>query len=328
MAFVRKDFVGGAVSTTLVGGVTALSTSWQIADPTGWPLGTNGPFGAVFSRGVPGKEEKVLCQSLSGSTITLAASSSRGVDGTTAQSHSAPETFEHCYFGADADEANLTVSQTLGQIQAKGDFVSGKSANRLQRTPIGVNDSLIVADSSQAGGFRFGDVPVGGIKSTAQLADGIVTSAKIVWGPYGRVSLAGQSPTAASGVARVMNFDTVDYDTSGLFTNPDPTHTRFTVPTGGDGVWDFSACLAWPPDGTTVSRRYIGLRVDGVTIIGEDPKASIGVAGVGTATSVSTRYLLAVGQYVEVVARQDGAGTLTFAGTLTSHFEASFVRPT
>jgi hypothetical protein len=177
--FIRRDFAGGAASTTLVGSITALSTSWQIADSTGWPVGTNGPFYAVFNRLGPGPTEKVLVASLSGSTVTLSGTGSRGVDDTTAQAWAAPTSFEHCSTAVDADEANLAVQQLIGQVAAKGDVFTGKSANRFQRTPIGANNSLWITDSSQPGNVRFDSLPTGAINSPSQIAPGVINTVQI-----------------------------------------------------------------------------------------------------------------------------------------------------
>lgn len=186
MAFERRDYSGGAVPTTITATITALSTSWAIDDPTGWPQGTNGPFYAVINRKYGGSnldgtspEEKILCASLVGNTITLADSSDRGRDGTSAQAWAAPVSIEHCLTATDIDEANLTVSQTVGQVQSKGDALTGKSANRLQRTAAGSNGSFYICDDSQPGGMRFSGIPDGAINSAAQFADNLIPPQKL-----------------------------------------------------------------------------------------------------------------------------------------------------
>lgn len=329
MAFIRRDFAGGAVSTTIVGSITPLSTSWLIADATGWPVGTNGPFYATLNRLGPGPTEKVLVQQISGSTVTLAGTGSRGVDGTTAQAWAAPTSFEHTIGAVDADEANLAVSQTLGQITTKGDFLTGKSTGRLQRTPIGSDDTLCIADASQAGGIKFGALPDGAVASATQIADGIITRAKLApgfYGSYARLSLVGQTPAVSASTLTTFGFQTTDYDDDGLFTDSQ----TFTVPVGGAGVWLFDAALPWPADGAVPiasTRRYMALEANS-TIIDEDSVSSIPVAGVGTTTTVGATYRLADGDTVKVLARQDSSGTLTFSGNAAGHFAATFLRPT
>lgn len=184
--FVRKDYRGDAIPTTIAGAITALSTTWDLVDATGWPDGTNGPFGVVINRkygqaNLDGSspEEKVLAASRVGTTLTLADSSDRGADGTTAQAWSPPVSIEHCIFATDVDEANQTASQTLGQVQAKGDVLTGKSANLLQRTPAGSDGSLWVVDSTAPGGVRFSSLPAGAINDPAQITDNLITPQKL-----------------------------------------------------------------------------------------------------------------------------------------------------
>lgn len=181
MAYGRRDFAGGAVTTTLVGSITALDTSWSLADTTGWPQGTNGPFYAVFNRKGSSSnpqgtaaEEKVLVQTLVGTTVTLADASFRGVDGTTSQAWAAPTSFEHCGTAVDFDEANLTVSQTLGQVQGKGDLLVGKSANRLVRLAPSSDGLFLLYDSTQQSGLVGGGIPAGAISDVGMFGTEVV----------------------------------------------------------------------------------------------------------------------------------------------------------
>lgn len=261
MAFIRRDVVGGAVSTTLVGSVTALSTSWQIDDATGWPLGTNGPFYAVFNRlgTQPGGPEKVLVQSLSGNTVTLSGTSSRGVDGTTAQAWAAPTSFEHCVSAVDVDEANLTVSQTVGQIVGKGDAITGRSANRFQRTPPGSNGSLYICDSSAPGGMRFSSLPDGSINTATQFADNVVENDAIVDDTISFTKLAARgychfSSTTAVLIPEATWTSLTTFVTTGTYDEDDDTLLAsggggFTVPAYGDGrLWEISSGIRWDND--------------------------------------------------------------------------------
>src|SRR5688572_6509370 len=101
-----REYKGNAKPTTLVSDITASSTSFQITDPTGWPLGgVNGKFFVVFNRNAA-TEEKVLCLSRSGSTISVDGTGDRGADDTSAATHLAGETVEHCDTATDVREAN------------------------------------------------------------------------------------------------------------------------------------------------------------------------------------------------------------------------------
>lgn len=93
-----KEFKGSAVSTVTTSSINSSDLTVSISDPTGWPTGAQ-PFGVVIGKGTA-TEEKVLCSARVGTTLTI---SSRGVDNTTAASHTSGSTIEHCLFAADLD---------------------------------------------------------------------------------------------------------------------------------------------------------------------------------------------------------------------------------
>lgn len=103
--FARREFAGAAPETTLTG--TILSTTLTIngTDLTGYPTGSVGKFTIVLDMGLP-TEEKVLCLSRTGNSITVASTGDRGYDGTSAVGHTAGATINHVYAALDADEAN------------------------------------------------------------------------------------------------------------------------------------------------------------------------------------------------------------------------------
>jgi hypothetical protein len=112
----RRQYAGGAKPTTLsapLGGSTAdLIISGN--DFSNYPTGGVGPFFIVIDRGFAA-EEKILCLSRSGNTITVfntGLSNGRGADGTTVLAHSTGASVEHVFTATDADEANLHVNTT------------------------------------------------------------------------------------------------------------------------------------------------------------------------------------------------------------------------
>lgn len=107
----RKEFAGAAAPLTLEDAITAGSTTITVTGTvTGWPAGVD-PFVIEIDRGVAGAAEKILIQSRSGSTLTVAGGG-RGYDGTTAQSHSEGATVEHVVDAGTVDEANAHVNDT------------------------------------------------------------------------------------------------------------------------------------------------------------------------------------------------------------------------
>ena len=98
-----KDYPGNAVPTALATPlVDGADTTCDISATTGWPTGSSGAWVARISKGVSGKEEKILITSRSGAGLTIA---TRGYDGTSAVSHDAGEPIECCWDAVSAKEA-------------------------------------------------------------------------------------------------------------------------------------------------------------------------------------------------------------------------------
>jgi len=111
----RRSYSGNAPATTLNGGISAAALSIVVTSGTGFPAGGGaGPFFIVIDRGLAA-EEKVLCDSISGATITVNASG-RGADGTPAATHASGAVVEHCFTKTDADEANAHVNDTTTDV--------------------------------------------------------------------------------------------------------------------------------------------------------------------------------------------------------------------
>lgn len=98
-----REYAGGAKRTQLVGDITAASTTFTVADATSWPTGAVGPFAIALNLGRAG-EEKVLVQSRSGNTLTVA-TGGRGYDGTTAATHQSGADVDHVLTAIDIREA-------------------------------------------------------------------------------------------------------------------------------------------------------------------------------------------------------------------------------
>lgn len=135
MAFTRKEYQGAAAATTLASDITSGSTTISGVTLTGYPTGSVGNFVIVLGRGTA-SEEKILCSSRSGNTLTVAASG-RGYDGTSATSHTAGTALEHVLTATDLDEANQAVFNTLGKITTIGDLLYAASTTTLARLGIG-----------------------------------------------------------------------------------------------------------------------------------------------------------------------------------------------
>jgi hypothetical protein len=103
-----RDYSGNAQATTLAGAISATATAINVADATGYPTGAVGPFVITIDAGLAG-EEKVLCVSRTGNTLTVA-TGGRGFDGTTAGDHDNAASVQHTYSATDAREANSFIN--------------------------------------------------------------------------------------------------------------------------------------------------------------------------------------------------------------------------
>jgi len=111
----RREYVGAAQKaylTASLGGSTANLTI-SCDNLTNWPTGVSGrPFYVVVDRNTS-SEEKILCASRAGNTITVfddGLTNGRGADGTTITTHSINAEIEHVFTATDADEANAHVN--------------------------------------------------------------------------------------------------------------------------------------------------------------------------------------------------------------------------
>ena len=107
---------GNAKATTLSSPCGPNDLTFLLADPTGWPDGTRGPFWASLSKGQL-IEEKVLCASRSGSLVQIwtdGLDNGRAMDDTTAQDHPVNAPVEHVWTATEAEEVSAHVNETEG----------------------------------------------------------------------------------------------------------------------------------------------------------------------------------------------------------------------
>lgn len=131
----RRSYAGGAKPanlTTVLNGTTADLTI-QCDDLSNYPTGSTGPFFVVIDRGLI-SEEKILCASRSGNTITVYSTglvTGRGADGTTIASHAINAELEHVFTATDADEANAHVNSNSGVHGVAGSVVGTSDTQTL-----------------------------------------------------------------------------------------------------------------------------------------------------------------------------------------------------
>lgn len=101
----RRYYSSTAQATTLTGAVVSGTTTFTVAAATGFPSST--PYSMVVDPDTV-NEEVVEVTARSGTTLTV----TRGVDGTTAVSHSSGAVIRHGVSGRDFDEPNAFVNGT------------------------------------------------------------------------------------------------------------------------------------------------------------------------------------------------------------------------
>lgn len=171
----RRSYAGASAACTLTSSISSSDTSASLTGTvTAWPTTSNGSFYMVIDPGLS-TEEKVLVGSRSTNSLS---SITRGVDGTTASSHSAGATCYPVFTAVDADQANRVASV----LTTKGDLLVTDSSV-LERLAVGTNTYPLVADSAATYGVKWGQIETGGITdsavTTAKIANANVTYAKL-----------------------------------------------------------------------------------------------------------------------------------------------------
>lgn len=115
----RREYVGGAQSARLAASLGDSPGDLTITcnNLTNWPTGAGGrPFYIVIDRGLS-SEEKILCISRSGNTLSVyddGITIGRGADDTSITTHSTNAVVEHVFTATDADEANAIYTAITG----------------------------------------------------------------------------------------------------------------------------------------------------------------------------------------------------------------------
>lgn len=119
----RREYKGGAQSSVLTSALGSSTADLTILcnDLTNWPTGTGSrPFYVVIDRG-KSNEEKILCSSRSGNTLSVynvGGTNGRAADGTPISQHSINAVIEHVFTATDADEANSHVNSASVHVAA------------------------------------------------------------------------------------------------------------------------------------------------------------------------------------------------------------------
>jgi hypothetical protein len=143
----KRSYAGAAAACTLTSSISSGDTSLTLTGTvSGWPNTADGSFHMVIDPGLS-TEEKILVGSRSTSSLS---SITRGVDGTSAASHTAGATCYPVFTATDADQANKIVST----LTTKGDTLA-TDGSALNRLAVGANGTVLAADSSATNGVAW-----------------------------------------------------------------------------------------------------------------------------------------------------------------------------
>jgi hypothetical protein len=263
------------VATTITGSITGTSLSITIASSTGWPTGAE--FYAVIDPGTA-TEEKILC-TRSGTTLTLASTAKRGVDGTAAASHASGAAIYPCIAAADIDEPNAALSK----ITTEGDILVHGAAD-FQRLGIGSNGLPLVVNTGVSGKLQYAQVTTTGIAddaiTSAKIAADAVGASEIATGAVGTTEIADNAVTAAKLAAAVAGDGLAGGGGSALSVNVDGTSIAITTDTLGVAANGITAAkIATAVAGNGLSGgggSALSVNVDSSTIIIAGDTLSVG----------------------------------------------------
>lgn len=171
----RRSYSGASAACTLTSSITSGDTTATLTGTTtAWPDTAGGSFFMVIDPGLSTEEKVLVGARSSGSLSTI----TRGVDGTTAVSHSAGATCYPVFTAVDADQANAVASA----LTTKGDILA-TDGSALNRLAVGTNDYALLADSAATNGVAWKQIPAAGLASdsvtTAKILNSNVTAAKL-----------------------------------------------------------------------------------------------------------------------------------------------------
>jgi hypothetical protein len=120
----KRDFVGGAISTTLSNSILATDMFIDVADGDTFPVGVSKPFVISIGRGTVA-EEKVLVTLRDENVLAV---SQRGYDGTSASSHALGTRVDHVldaiFLQSVSDEVNDIIDSGASRVDSAQSIIA------------------------------------------------------------------------------------------------------------------------------------------------------------------------------------------------------------
>lgn len=165
-----RNYIDGATLLTLSVGINnTTDTVLTVASTAGYPAT---PFTIALERGTV-NEEVCLVTGKTGTTFTV----TRAFDGTTIKAHSSGTSVEHATTAADYRDANAHVYDTTRDDHtqyankslwaAKGTVLVASGAGVPAALAVGGDSLVLIADSTQTTGVRWGGVAANQISASA-----------------------------------------------------------------------------------------------------------------------------------------------------------------
>lgn len=132
---------------------------------------------------------------------------------------------------------------------------------------------------------------------------------------------ASGAQTLAHNTSTAIVLDAADDYDSDAFHDPASNNTRFTVPSGKDGLYEGLAIGSWASNATGV--RRLTWRLNGTTVIAQETESD--VAAAAQEMHVHFVWPLVATNYVELLGYQDSGGNLNLSVT-SAGFSASIRR--
>ena len=238
-----RKFSTTSVATTLAAGINSTATSIVLAAGTGAALmgGVTLAAGNVDSFGVAldvdtQNEEIVWVTQVSGDTLTVSrGQAGTGTAGVSGIAHTAGATVKHVFTGDDATfftstatTANAAVPKST--VTAKGDLIVATASGVVARQAVGVNDYVLIADSTQTNGIKWG--PVASAGGDVTLTGTQTLTNKTLTAPVITLGLNAQTGTTYTFLAAdAANLITANNASAQTYSIPTNATTAFAIGT-------------------------------------------------------------------------------------------------